>query len=161
MIIFWSYAKLDNKKPHNKLTKLREAFKTSLDQATGFKNKILVDESDFKWGVKWKKEIPRLISKSDSVITIISPSYFNSRMCIYELGLAQNAGKTILPIYYRTCPKGLKSSFKEDTDENIKLNSISTIISGIQDKDFRELRNKSLESEIVQDFLDLIAEEIS
>jgi hypothetical protein len=161
MNIFWSYAKLDNKNPQ-KLTRLRRSFNISLDQTTGFENKIIVDESDLKWGVDWKKEISRLISESDAVITIISPSYFNSRMCIYELDVALKADKGILPIYYRNCPKGLRSSFKEEgNEENARLNEISSKISGIQYKDFRALRNKELESEVVQDFLDEIAEEIA
>lgn len=160
MNIFWSYAKIDNKGPH-KLTKLRNAFKTVLDQTLGYKNIITVDESELKWGVPWKQEIPRLISESDSVILIISPSYFNSKMCIYELELALEGNKKILPIYYRTCTNGLKSSFKEkDNEENKKLNKISSKISGIQYRDFRELRNKDLESEIIQDFLDKISEDL-
>ena len=81
MNIFWSYAKLDNKKPH-KLSKLRDAFNASLDQTQGFENKIVIDESDLIWGGKWKEEIERLIRDSDALIIIMSPSYFNSRMCM-------------------------------------------------------------------------------
>ena len=161
MKIFWSYAKLDNKKPH-KLSKLREALNTSLDQTVGFENKIVIDESDLTWGVKWKAEIERLIQESDALIAVISPSYFNSRMCIYELNLAIRANKTILPIYYRDCPKGLKSNFKTDgNEENVRLNTISKEIADTQYKDFRDLRNKDVESEVVQDFLDKITEGIA
>lgn len=161
MNIFWSYAKLDNKKPC-KLTKLRQAFNIALDQSVGFKNQIIVDESDLKWGVDWKKEISRLITESDAVITLISPSYFNSKMCIEELDLALIADKNILPIYYRNCPAGLRSRFKEEGNkENATLNNISAKISDIHYKDFRGLRNKDFESEDVQDFLDMIAEEIA
>jgi len=161
MKIFWSYAKLDNKKPH-KLSKLREALNTSLDQTVGFENKIVIDESDLTWGVKWKEEIERLIQESDALIAVISPSYFNSRMCIYELDLAISANKTILPIYYRDCPKGLKSGFKTDgNEENVRLNTISKKVAEIHYKDFRNLRNKDVESEVVQDFLDKMAEGIA
>lgn len=161
MNIFWSYAKLDNKKPH-KLSKLRHAFNNSLDQASGFENKIIVDESDIKWGGDWKKEINRLISSADSIVTILSPSYFNSKMCIYEFEQAIKENKNIYPIYYRTYLKGLKSNFKEDGNmENKRLNNASSKISGIQYKDFRALRNKNYESEAVQDFLDVLSAEIS
>lgn len=161
MNIFWSYAKLDDKTP-NKLTKLRQAFGISLDQSTGFKNKIIVDTSDLKWGVEWKAEISRLILESDVVVIIISPSYFNSRMCIKELEYALTAEKKILPLYYRNCPKGLVSNFKEEGNyENASLNSMSAKVSDIQYKDFRKLRNKNFKLECVQDFLDEIAAEIT
>ena len=161
MNIFWSYAKLDNRMPR-KLTKLRHAFNISLDQSTGFENKVVVDESDLKWGTDWKKEISRLIKESDAVITLISPSYFNSKMCIEELGLALNESKKILPIYYRNCPNGFRSDFIQDgNDENAELNSISLKIAAIQHKDFRALRNKDFESEEVQNFLDEITGDIT
>ena len=83
-------------------------------------------------------------------------------MCIYELDLAISANKTILPIYYRDCPKGFKSNFKTDGNEdNVRLNTISKEIADTQYKDFRDLRNKDVESEVVQDFLDKITEGIA
>jgi hypothetical protein len=161
MNIFWSYAKLDNKEPSIKLTKLRLAFNISLDQASGFENRIMVDESDFEWGEDWKQEILRTISKSDALIALISPSYFNSRMCIHELDVALRAEKKIFPIHYRKCPKGLVSRFKEEgSDENIRLNDVSAKIGSLQYKDFDKLRNKDLQSEDIQNFLDRMAEEI-
>jgi len=161
MNIFWSYAKLDDKEPH-KLTKLRRAFKNSFDQTLGYENKIIVDVSDLRWGVEWKTEIDQLILKSDVIIALISPSYFNSRMCIHELKIALNADKRILPIYYRNCKNGLRSRFKEEgNDENAELNRISKKIEDIQYMDFRELKNKDLDSEVVQDFLDKIASELA
>ena len=161
MKIFWSYAKLDDKEPH-KLTKLRRAFKNSLDQTMGFENKIIVDVSDLGWGVEWKNEIERLVLSSDAIIALVSPSYFNSRMCIHELGIALSAKKRILPIYYRDCKNGLRSAFKEEgNDENAELNRISKKIEEIQYMDFRKLKNKDLDSEVVQDFLDKIANEFA
>jgi len=161
MNIFWSYAKLDDKEPY-KLTKLRRAFSNSLDQTLGYENKIIVDVSDLRWGVEWKTEIERLILNSDYIIALISPSYFNSKMCIHELKIALCAEKRILPIYYRNCKNGLKSTFKEEgNDENAELNRISKKIGEIQCMDFRKLKNKDLDSEVVQDFLDKIANEFA
>jgi hypothetical protein len=161
MKIFWSYAKLDDREPH-KLSKLRRAFKNSLDQTLGYENKIIVDVSDLRWGVEWKTEIEKLILNCDAVIALISPSYFNSRMCIHELKIALSANKRILPIYYRNCKNGLKSTFKEEgNDENAELNRISKKIEAIQYMDFRKLKNKDFDSEVVQDFLDKIANELA
>jgi hypothetical protein len=161
MNIFWSYAKLDDKEPH-KLTKLRRAFNNSLDQTMGYECKIIVDVSDLRWGVEWKNEIERLVLSSDAIIALVSPSYFNSKMCIHEIGIALSAKKRILPIYYRECKNGLKSTFKEEgNDENAELNRISKKIENIQYRDFRKLKNKDLDSEVVQDFLDKIASELA
>ena len=161
MNIFWSYAKLDDKEPY-KLTKLRRAFNNSLDQTLGYENKIIVDVSDLRWGVEWKTEIERLILNADDMIALISPSYFNSKMCIHELKIALGAKKRIMPIYYRNCKNGLRSTFKEEgNDENAELNRISKKIEDIQCMDFRKLKNKDLDSEVVQDFLDKIANEFA
>lgn len=161
MNIFWSYAKLDDQEPQ-RLTKLSRAFNISLDQTLGYKNRIIVDVSDLRWGVKWKTEIEQLILHCDALIALISPSYFNSRMCIQELKFAINAGKKILPIYYRNCNNGLNSTFKEDgNDENAELNRISKMIGDFQHMDFRALKNKDFDSESVQDFLDRLASELA
>ena len=82
---------------------------------------------------------------------------------MFELQLAIEEGKKILPIYFRTCTE-FKSTFKEDgieTEINKKLNKASLEIGEIQMLDFRELRNKRLDSPEVQDFLDKMAEEVA
>lgn len=161
MKIFWSYAKLDNKKPH-KLTKLREAFSAVLDETTGSINKIIVDENDLQWGLEWKQQIESLIQESDAIISILTPSYFNSRMCIYEFKLANDNKKKVYPLYFREAKNGLRSTFKEeDNEENIILNQASLKISNIQYRDFRKYKNKDVNTEEVQDFLDRLANEIA
>jgi len=161
MKIFWSYAKLDNKKPH-KLTTLREAFTVILDETTGSINQIFIDELDLQWGDDWKQKIEELIKNSDAMISIITPSYFNSRMCMYELKYADEHGKKVYPLYFREAKNGFLSSFKEDgNEENISLNKASLKIRDMQYRDFREYRNKKIQDEDVQDFLDRLASEIA
>lgn len=161
MKIFWSYAKLDNKNPH-KLTKLREAFSVVLDEATGSENIIIIDENDLQWGVEWKKRIEELIQESDAMISILTPSYFNSRMCIYEFKLAKENGKKVYPLYFREVKNGLHSTFKEEgNEENLALNQASLKIGDIQYRDFRKYKNKDTNAEEVQDFLDGLANEIA
>ncbi len=161
MKIFWSYAKLDNMEPH-KLTKLREAFSVVFDETTGSNNKILVDEIDLQWGVQWKQEIEKLILSSDAMISILTPSYFNSRMCIYEFKFAEENGTKVYPLYFREAKNGLRSAFKEEgNQENIALNRASEKLDKYQYRDFRKYRNKDLYSEAVQDFLDGLANGIA
>ncbi|WP_143736004.1 toll/interleukin-1 receptor domain-containing protein [Methyloprofundus sedimenti] len=158
MKIFWSYAKLDDQKPY-KLTTLREAFKIILDETIGFETKIVVDVHDLKWGDDWYEKLDHLVSDADLFLPIMSPSYFNSKMCMRELNWAISK-KTIIPIYYRDCPKGMHCSFKENNAENKDLNKMSAKITTFQYKDFRYLRNKGVSSELVQDFLDKISIDI-
>ncbi len=161
MKIFWSYAKLDDKKPH-KLTRLREAFTVILDETSGSVNHIFVDELDLQWGADWKKKIEELIQESDAMISVLTPSYFNSRMCIYEFKFASECEKRVFPLYFREAKNGLHSAFKEESnEENIALNKASLKIGDIQYRDFRKFRNKDVHSEEVQDFLDRLASEIA
>ena len=96
------------------------------------------------------------------MISILTPSYFNSRMCIYEFKFAAENGIKIYPLYFREAKKGLKSTFMEDeNEENVGLNKASSKIRELQYRDYRKFRNKDLDSEVVQDFLDGLANEIA
>jgi len=91
----------------------------------------------------------------------MSASFFNSKTCIYELKLAIDKKKKIYPIYFRECPK-FESEFIEDGDDkhiSIRLNKASKALQKIQFMDFRDLRNKSVDEEIVQNFVDKLAEQ--
>lgn len=164
MKIFWSYATRDDKSPRNKVSNLKEAFETVLSQVLGKDCEIFFDKFTLNWGVEWREEIKRQITESDGFIAIVTPSFFNSRMCMFELQIALDSNIKILPIYFRNCSKGLKSSFKEDGLEaeiNKALNKASKKIERIQMKDFRGLRNEKLDSQKVENFLDNMAEEIA
>ena len=163
MKIFWSYARRDDQPPSRKVSFLRQAFETVLSQVVGKDCEIYFDRLSLKWGVEWRKEIERLIKGSDGFVAIVTPSYFNSRMCMFELQMARAARKIILPIYFRTC-KTFKSTFKEDGIEseiNKKLNHASLAVGDLQMKDFRGLRNEKLDTREVENFLDGMAEEIA
>ena len=163
MNIFWSYARRDDLSRGKKVSKLRSAFETALSQVRGEDCAVHFDAGSLNWGVEWRKEIVRLINDSEGFVAVVTPSYFNSRMCIYELQMASDAGKKILPLYFRTC-KAFKSTFKEDGIEaeiNKELNKASLIIGRAQRQDFRDLRNEKLDSKRVEDFLDAIAEQLA
>ena len=162
MKIFWSYARLDDKEPKRKVDKLRQEFENVLSQTVGKKSEVFFDKDSLNWGIKWREEIERSIKECDGFVAVVSPSYFNRRMCIYELQTALEAGKKIFPLYYRTCKK-FKSTFKEDGEEaeiNTQLNKASLAIAEHQMMDFRELRNEKLGSKKVENFLDRMAEAV-
>ena len=163
MKIFWSYARRDDTMPLEKVSKLRQAFKSVLSEVLGKDCIIYVDKLSLKWGVKWKKEIDRLIKDSDRFVAIVTPSYFNSKNCMLELQMALAENKIILPIYFRKC-KEPKSKFKEDGVEatiNKKLNEESLKLHDIEWRDFSALRNEKIDDPRVQKFLDEVAEEIA
>ena len=162
MKIFWSYARLDDMPPKNKVSSLRKAFQTTLSQTIGKKSEVFFDHDSLNWGIKWREEIERSIKECDGFIAIVTPSYFNRRMCIYELQTALEAGKKIFPLHYRNCNE-FKSTFKEDGEEaeiNTRLNKASLAIAEHQMMDFRDLRNEKLDAKKVENFLDRMAEAV-
>ena len=161
MQVFWSYARNDNQKPDERVSHLKAAFATSLSQVIGEKCKVFFDTDSITWGTVWKEEIERRIENCDGLVAIISPSFFKSRACIYELKMAIDRKKKIYPIYFRGHQK-LESNFKEDghdKDTNIQLNKASKALQKLQFMDFRGLRNKPIEEEIVQNFVDNLTEQ--
>ena len=163
MKIFWSYARLDDMEPLRKVSNLRQAFEIVLSQVLGKNCEVYFDKLSLNWGVEWRTEIERLIKAADCFVAVVTPSYFNRRMCMFELQMANTEGKRVLPIYFRSC-KQFKSTFTEDGEEaeiNKELNQASLKLSSLQMKDFRKFRTESLDSREVQDFLDRMAEEIS
>jgi len=157
MKLFWSYARLDDTK--GKVSKLASAFEDSMSQAMGKRCRVFLDKSALRWGSKWREEIEKHVVGSNFLISIVSPSYFNRKMCIYEVLLATKNQIEILPIYYRKC-KHKRSEFVESDSEplNAELNKASLVLFETQMKDFRKLRNKDVNAEEVQDFLDRIAD---
>jgi len=159
MKVFWSYAKKDDQKPRN-LTKLREAFNIALDQTLGVDSQLIVDVTELKWGDKWNRKLKRSVMDADYFLPILTPSYFQSKMCMRELYWAIESNCKIIPILYRKCPSGLHSNFVETDDENIRLNNCSKKVSDYQYHDFTSLRNKHREHEYVLAFLDNISEHL-
>jgi hypothetical protein len=163
MKIFLSYARGDDQSPRKKITHFRKAFEIILSEVIGEKCQIYFDKLSIRWGVEWRNEIERLITDANYFMPVLTPSYFKSRMCIFELQKAFEKDKRILPIYFRTC-KMFESSFKEDglyAKVNKNLNKTSRKVKNIQRKDFRKLRNKKYDSSEVEDFLDAMAEEFA
>jgi hypothetical protein len=162
--VFWSYARNDNQKPAQKVLKLKNAFSIALKEATGNKEcQVFFDIESINWGAAWKVEIEKTISDCNGLVAIMTPSFFNSRACIYEVKLALDKGRKIYPIYFRNC-SNRESSFKEngvDNETNIELNAVSRKLRDINFEDFRDLRNKPIEEESVQNFIDHLADQLA
>jgi hypothetical protein len=161
MKVFWSYAKRDDPTPHN-VSNLKKSFETVLGQCIGDDVELFQDTSGLKWGVDWRKKLEQEVLSSNAFVCVLSPSYFNSKMCIQELVWAISNNVSIYPILYRKCPKGLQSSFSEDSDSHAEeLNRESKKVAKYQYVDFDKLRNKPKDGSEVLDFLDNLCEQIA
>ncbi|WP_294347639.1 hypothetical protein [Prosthecochloris sp.] len=83
-------------------------------------------------------------------------------MCIYELQIAIDAGKKIIPLYCSAWAE-FKSAFEKDGEEaeiNRQLNRAALAVAELQMMDFRELRNEKLDSKKVENFLDGMGEAV-
>jgi hypothetical protein len=163
MKIFWSYARLDDLEPKRKVSKLRREFGHVLSQTKGERCDVFFDRESLNWGVRWRETIERSIRECDGFVAVVTPSYFNRRMCIFELQIALEAGVRVFPLYYRTC-RHLKSTFKEEGEDgeiNKRLNEASLAFSALQMIDFRKLRNEKPDSGNVENFLDAMADAVT
>ena len=161
MKVFWSYAKRDDAKPSH-VTQLRQQFELVLGQCRGENVELFQDKTGLKWGVKWRKQLESEVTSSNAFVCVLSPSYFNSKMCIQEVFWAMEANVDIYPILYRSCPKGYHSNFSEESDPCVKsLNMESKKIVTYQYADFTSLRNVPKDSAEVLNFLDSICEQIA
>jgi hypothetical protein len=162
MKIFWSYSRRDNNPPFCRVTRLKDAFTDSLGQTIGADCETFFDTESIDWGATWRKTIDENIASCDGLVATLSPSFFNSRYCIYELHIALLNNKPIYPVYFRKCKKFI-STFKEDGVENemnIRLNRSSKRINDFQFADFSVFRNKPIDQEEVQNFIDGLAEQV-
>jgi hypothetical protein len=161
--VFWSYARNDDQAPNHKVTKLKDAFLVALRETTGRKDcSVFFDVESIPWGARWRDSVEQEIGRCDGLVAVITPSFFRSRTCIYELKLAFDAGKPTFPIYFRRAAE-LESSFKEDGSDpemNVELNETSRRLEERQLADFRPLRNKPASDERVLDFVDGLAEQL-
>jgi hypothetical protein len=162
MKIFLSYSRLDDLPPLERVSKLRQRFATALTQARGEPCRVHFDRVSIRWGAKWRRKTDELIRGADAFMAILTPSFFNSRMCLHEFDVALTQNLRILPVYFANCRR-LHCAFDEhgkDAELASRYNRISRKISDFQMKDFRSLKTADYDSREVQDFLDGMAEEL-
>ena len=71
-----------------------DQLKAALD-AWGFECSI--DRHAISGGEEWKRRLGNLISESDTVVFVLSPTSARSKICIWEVEKAERLGKRILP----------------------------------------------------------------
>ncbi len=131
---------------NDRLSKLRELLEISVRNHTGGKTfKIFQDKRDIKWGEDWKDRIKESLNEVTFFIPILTPSFFNSQYCRFELETFLNREKMvnrkdlILPIYYMDTPI-LDDDTKRENDPLAKEIRPRIYL------DWRDFRNCAIES---------------
>src|SRR3990170_5332877 len=136
-VAFMSYVHSDDKYGH--LTQFRERLSDEVRMQTGEEFPIFQDRKDIWWGQNWKERIEESLDEVTFLISIITPSFFNSQACREELELFLERERKlkrndlILPVYYVDCPL-LNDEAKRATDE------LAELIAARQYADWRDLR---------------------
>ena len=84
-VAFMSYVHSDDKYGH--LTQFRERLSDEVRMQTGEEFPIFQDRKDIWWGQNWKERIEESLDEVTFLISIITPSFFNSQACREELEL--------------------------------------------------------------------------
>jgi len=116
--------------------------------------KIFQDQENIEWGEAWKEHIKKVLNESLMLIAVVTPSYFESASCRFELEyfLKQNTHleqRLILPILYIDTPK------LSDTEDFVAIE-----ISKREWIDWKDLRFASLTSAKVNKRIELLAKQI-
>jgi len=150
---FMSYAHADDE--YGRLTEFRERLGTEVHVQIGEEFLIFQDRENILWGQNWKERIEESLNEVTFLIPIITPSFFKSRYCRYELQQFIEHEKKlerndlILPVYYISC----------DADTWAGDN-LAQAIAEHACADWRKLRSKSVDSEEVHKALIERAEHI-
>lgn len=123
---FMSYARFDDEHNSGQLTNFRKLLSGEVRAHTGMQFDIFQDTSDIAFGQDWKRRICAAIDECALFMPIITPSFFTSAACRYELErfiarrveLGRNG--LIIPVYYITCP-GLEGNPSPEVDLLVQL----------------------------------------
>jgi F-box protein 11 len=141
---FLSYARADDEHDLRRLSEFGKRLSGEVRAQTGDPFHIFQDRNDIAWGQNWKERVHDWIDGGTFLICIITPCFFKSDACRYELehfiASEKESGRTnmILPVLYIDCP--ILDNPKRDADPLAKLISMRNHV------DWRELRFEPLDS---------------
>jgi hypothetical protein len=150
-VAFMSYARRDNE--DDRLTELRDKLIAAVSLEVGEDVEIFMDQGNIQWGQDWKARLEESIDDVWFFIPIVTPSFFNSKHCQQELrrflDREEELGSNdlIFPIYYRDTPLLNQEARRE-------ANELARKIHAHQRADWRQLRNKSFDSDEVESALE-------
>jgi len=117
-LAFMSYTQIDDEREKGRITDLRWSLSNEVAMQTGEEFPIFQDREDILTGQRWESRIESVIDGTTFLITVITPSFFNSEMCMKEVEqffrreAALSRDDLIIPILYVPTP-ALKDSNNE------------------------------------------------
>lgn len=142
---FMSYVRFDDNYEDGKLTRFRERLSSEVRLQSGQDFPIFQDHADIKAGQDWKQRIDESLDGAKFLIAVITPSFFKSQFCRYELQRfferEQRLGRNdlIFPVYYVNCP------FLHD-ETRLAQDELAEKLMTRQFTDWRELRHEPFTS---------------
>lgn len=155
-IAFLSYVRSDDAHDNGKITRFRERLEGEVRMHTGHVFPIFQDRNDIAWGQTWDARIKKSLVDVTFLIPIITPSFFESPACREEFETFALREKTlgvsnlILPLYYVDSEQ-MSPGYKVGSDK------IADILRSRQWTDWRNLRFKSYDEEVVSTELSKMA----
>ncbi|GAA2878405.1 toll/interleukin-1 receptor domain-containing protein [Nonomuraea rubra] len=104
--IFASYARIDDKATHSRISNIVSDIESMLESLTGSTVKVFKDTDSIAPGEDWRDRIRMGLSSSTILLAFISPAYLRSEMCRQEfkefLGFlgANSETRLIIPLVY-------------------------------------------------------------
>jgi formylglycine-generating enzyme required for sulfatase activity len=155
-----SYTRFDDEHDGAYLTAFREQLSGEVRAQSGQEFRIFQDTEDIKWGDQFGERIDHALDTITFFIPILTPSFFNSEFCRYELekflAREQQLGRNnlVLPVYYIRV-KGLESAALRANDPLMQT------LAARQRIDWRKLRRRWFDLPEVNDTLFEMAEHIA
>ncbi|MFI0486756.1 TIR domain-containing protein [Actinomadura sp. 9N215] len=156
---FLSYVRADDLLDDEFITAFRERLTREVHARGVTDFSIFQDRFDIEWGQDWAQEIDTALAKVTFLIPILTPRFFQSAGCRYEVNAfvrreeQQGRHDLILPVYYR------KASQIDDPDEQ-ERDPVAKAIARHQFMDWRELRNTKITTKLAKDKVDDLADRI-
>jgi hypothetical protein len=142
---FMSYVRFDDEHENGRLTEICKRLSGEVRFQTGEQFNIFQDRFDIKWGQQWRSRIDECLDAGTFLIPIITPRFFKSEHCRYELerflARENELGRNdlILPLYYVNC--SIINDASKRNDDNL-----AKLISERNYFDWRELRFEPFDS---------------
>jgi hypothetical protein len=155
-----SYTRFDDQHHQQYLTTFREHLSGEVQAHTGKPFRIFQDIEDIKAGQQFKQRIDHALDTITFFIPILTPSFFTSDFCRYELekflAREQELGRSdlVLPVYFVRVP-ALENPALRDNDP------LAQTLAARQYIDWRKLRFKPLTDPAVHEMLAQMAEQIA
>jgi formylglycine-generating enzyme required for sulfatase activity len=155
-----SYTRFDDENDGAYLTDLRERLSREVRAYTGRPFHIFQDTEDIKWGQPFEERIDTALATINFFIPILTPSFFTSRFCRYELEqfLAREAAlgrnDLVLPVYYIRVPALERAHLRAH-------DPLAQTLAARQYIDWRRLRRRPFDLPEVHDRLAEMAEQIA